>query len=90
MEKVPQKLEKTRAEMYAHAPISKFGERKPDFSTMGRKIKNQFKNVREVVVVEACRTPYGRFGGALKDFTAPELGALAIKEVIRRTGSKGI
>ena len=88
MEKVPQKLEKTRAEMYAHAPISKFGERKPDFSTMGRKIKNQFKNVREVVVVEACRTPYGRFGGALKDFTAPELGALAIKEVIRRTNGK--
>jgi acetyl-CoA C-acetyltransferase len=88
MEKVPQKLEKTRAEMYAHAPISKFGERKPDFSTMGRKIKNQFKNVREVVVVEACRTPYGRFGGALKDFTAPELGALAIKEVLRRTNGK--
>ena len=88
MEKVPQKLEKTRAEMYAHAPISKFGERKPDFSTMGRKIKSQFKNVREVVVVEACRTPYGRFGGALKDFTAPELGALAIKEVIRRTNGK--
>ena len=88
MEKVPQKLAKTRAEMYAHAPISKFGERKPDFSTMGRKIKNQFKNVREVVVVEACRTPYGRFGGALKDFTAPELGALAIKEVIRRTNGK--
>ena len=88
MEKVPQKLDKTRAEMYAHAPISKFGERKPDFSTMGRKIKSQFKNVREVVVVEACRTPYGRFGGALKDFTAPELGALAIKEVIRRTKGK--
>jgi acetyl-CoA C-acetyltransferase len=88
MEKVPQKLEKTRAEMYAHAPISKLGERKPDFSTMGRKIKSQFKAVREVVVVEACRTPYGRFGGALKDFTAPELGALAIKEVIRRTNGK--
>jgi acetyl-CoA C-acetyltransferase len=88
MEKVPQKLEKTRAEMYANAPIAKFGERKPDFSTMGRKIKNQFKNVREVVVIEACRTPYGRFGGALKDFTAPDLGALAIKEVIRRTNGK--
>jgi len=88
MEKVPQKLEKTRAEMYAHAPVAKFGERKPDFSTMGRKIKNQYRNVREVVVVEACRTPYGRFGGALKDFTAPELGALAIKEVLRRTNGK--
>jgi len=88
MEKVPQKLEKTRAEMYAHAPIAKYGERKPDFSTMGRKYKNQYRNFREVFVIEACRTPYGRFGGGLKDFTAPELGALAIKEVIRRTNGK--
>jgi acetyl-CoA C-acetyltransferase len=88
MEKVPQKLEKTRAQMYENAPIAKLGERKPDFATMGRKIKNQYRNVREVVVVEACRTPYGRFGGALKDFTAPELGALAIKEVVRRTNGK--
>ncbi len=43
MDKVPQKLEKTRAEMYANAPIAKFGQRKPDFSTMGRKIKNQYR-----------------------------------------------
>jgi acetyl-CoA C-acetyltransferase len=88
MEKVPQRLDKTRAEMYADAPIAKFGERKPDFTTMGRKIKNQYRNFREVVVVEACRTPYGRFGGALKDLSAPELGALAIKEAIRRTNGK--
>ena len=39
-------------------------------------------------MVEACRTPYGRFDGALKGFTAPELGALAIKEVLRRTNGK--
>lgn len=88
MEKVPQKLEKTRAEMYVNAPIAKFGERKPEFSTMGRRFKNQYRKFREVVVIEACRTPYGRFGGGLKDFTAPELGALAIKEVIRRTNGK--
>ena len=88
MERVPQKLEKTRKGMYANAHIAKFGERKPDFSTMGRKIKNQYRNFREVVVVEACRTPYGRFGGVLKDFTAMELGALAIKEVLRRTNGK--
>lgn len=88
MEKVPQKLDKTRAAYYADAKIAKYGERKPDFSTMGRKIKNQSKNLREVVCVEACRTPYGVFGGSLKDFSAPELGALAIKEVIRRTNGK--
>ena len=88
MERVPQKLDKTRAEIYKDAPIAKFGERKPDFSTMGRKIKNQYKNFREVVCVEACRTPYGVFGGALRGFDAPQLGALAIKECLRRTNGK--
>ena len=68
MEKIPQKLDKTRSEIYADARIAKVGERQPDFSGMGRKIKNQSRNFREVVVVEACRTPYGRFGGALRDF----------------------
>jgi len=88
MEKIPQKLDKKKSEIYANAPIAKYGERKPDFSTMGRKIKNPHKKFREVVCVEACRTPYGRSGGALKDFSAMELGALAIKEVLRRTNGK--
>ncbi|MDD5234370.1 MAG: thiolase family protein [Syntrophales bacterium] len=88
MKKVPQKLDRKKSEVYANAPIAKFGERKPDFSGMGRKIGNQFKKFREVVCVEACRTPYGTFGGSLKNFAAVELGALAIKEVIRRTEGK--
>ena len=89
MEKVPQKLDKTRKEYYQGAPIAKFGQRKPDYSGMGKRIKNAFKGLREVVCVEACRTPYGVFGGALKGFDAPQLGALAIKECLRRTGGKG-
>ena len=88
MKKVPQKLDKTRATFYKDAPIAKFGERKPPTTGMGRKIKNQFKNFRDVVCVEACRTPYGVFGGALRGFDAPQLGALAIKECIRRTNGK--
>ena len=88
MSKVPQKLERKKSEIYKDAPIAKFGERKPDFTTMGRKIKNPHKKFREVVCVEACRTPYGRSGGALKDFSAMELGALAIKEVLSRTCGK--
>ncbi len=88
MEKVPQKLDKTRATFYAGAKITGFGERKPDYSGMGKKIKGQFKKFREVVCVEACRTPYGTFGGSLKGFDAPQLGALAIKECLRRTGGK--
>lgn len=39
-----------------------------------------------VVVVSKARLPMGRFGGSLKDFSAPELGAMAIKAVVDRAG----
>jgi acetyl-CoA C-acetyltransferase len=38
------------------------------------------------VIVSAARTPTGRFLGALKTLTAPELGAIAIREAVRRAG----
>src|SRR3954467_2929924 len=38
------------------------------------------------VILSACRTPIGSFGGALKDFSAVDLGAIVIKEAIRRAG----
>ncbi|MDP4127054.1 MAG: acetyl-CoA C-acyltransferase, partial [Bacillota bacterium] len=60
MSKVTQKLELTRKNYYKDAKISAYGERKPDYSTMGRKIDNTFAKQREVVCVEACRTPYGK------------------------------
>ena len=41
--------------------------------------------MREAVIVEACRTPIGRYGGALKEVRPDDLGAAAIKEVVRRT-----
>ncbi|HNT57902.1 MAG TPA: acetyl-CoA C-acyltransferase [Syntrophales bacterium] len=88
MEKVPQKLDRKRAEVYKDAPVAKFGERKPDYSGMGKKVKNVYKGFREVVCVSACRTPYGRFGGGLASFDAAELGALAIKECLRRVSPK--
>ena len=84
MKKTPQRLKRKKAEIYAGAKPAKFGQRKPDFSTMGRKMKNPHAQFREVVCVGACRTPYGRMGGALKEFTAMELGALAISEVLQR------
>lgn len=40
----------------------------------------------EVVIVSACRTPVAKFQGSLSTFRAPELGALAIKEALRRAG----
>ena len=42
--------------------------------------------MREAVIVSAVRTPTGKFLGALKGFTAPELGALVVREAIRRAG----
>jgi acetyl-CoA C-acetyltransferase len=43
---------------------------------------------REVVIVGAARTPIGAFQGALSSFTAPQLGALAIKAALERAGVK--
>ena len=42
------------------------------------------------VIISACRTPIGSFGGALKDFSAADLGAIVIKEAIRRADVKPI
>ena len=40
----------------------------------------------EVVILSACRTPIGAFGGALKDLSAVDLGAIVIREAIARAG----
>jgi acetyl-CoA C-acetyltransferase len=42
--------------------------------------------VRESVIVSAVRTPTGKFLGALKSFTAPQLGACVVREAVRRAG----
>ncbi len=42
--------------------------------------------MREVVIVSAARTPIGNYGGTLKDNTAVALGAIAVKEAIKRAG----
>ena len=42
----------------------------------------------KAVIVGAARTPIGKFLGGLKGLTAPELGAIAIKEVVGRAGLK--
>lgn len=42
--------------------------------------------MQESVIVSAVRTPTGKFLGALKEFTAPELGAMVVREAVRRAG----
>ena len=40
--------------------------------------------MKDVVIVSACRTPIAKFQGGLSAFRAPDLGALAIQEALRR------
>jgi acetyl-CoA C-acetyltransferase len=42
--------------------------------------------MRDVVIVSAVRTPIGKFLGALKEFSAPQLGAIVVREAVRRAG----
>jgi acetyl-CoA C-acetyltransferase len=42
--------------------------------------------MRETVIVSAVRTPTGKFLGGLKDFKATELGALVVREAVKRAG----
>lgn len=44
--------------------------------------------MRETVIVSAARTPIGKLGGALKNFTAVDLGSIAIKEAVERAEIK--
>src|SRR5439155_26664355 len=40
----------------------------------------------DIAIVSGARTPFGRYCGKLKDFTAQELGAIAAKCAIQRAG----
>jgi acetyl-CoA C-acetyltransferase len=42
--------------------------------------------MRDSVIVSAVRTPTGKFLGSLKDFSAPQLGAIVVREAVRRAG----
>ena len=43
-------------------------------------------SLEDVVIVSAVRTPVGKFQGSLSDFTAPQLGAIVVREVVKRAG----
>jgi acetyl-CoA C-acetyltransferase len=40
--------------------------------------------MKEAVIVSGTRTPVGKFGGGLKDLSAPKIGAIAVREAVRR------
>lgn len=45
--------------------------------------------MKEIVIVSAARTPFGKFGGGLKTLKASDLGGLAICEALKRAGITG-
>lgn len=45
--------------------------------------------MRKTVIVSGARTPFGKFGGALRALTAVKLGGIAIKEALSRAGLDG-
>ena len=46
---------------------------------------NNYPNEREAVILSAARTPVGRFMGQLSGISAPDLGALAVREALARS-----
>lgn len=44
--------------------------------------------MKEIVIVSGVRTAQGKFSGALKSFSAPQLGGIVIKEAVKKAGVK--
>src|SRR5215471_157362 len=44
--------------------------------------------LRTVFIVDAVRTPIGRYGGALAELRPDDLGAIVIREIVRRTAAE--
>ncbi len=45
--------------------------------------------LNDVVIISACRTAMGSFGGTLKDITSYDLGAVVVKEALKRASISG-
>jgi acetyl-CoA C-acetyltransferase len=54
--------------------------------TVEDEFMGNYGNSNDVVIVEAVRTPFGRFDGILKTTLSMDLGVMVLKEIIRRTG----
>src|SRR3954468_13517301 len=45
-------------------------------------------SIKQPVIISATRTPVGKFLGSLKNFSAPALGAIVVREAVKRAGVK--
>ena len=50
--------------------------------------QSRMSSIKEAVIISAVRTPVGKFLGALKSFKATDLGAIVVREAVKRAGVK--
>src|SRR5262245_23594167 len=74
-----------RAPRYRATPRVSAGTGRRPIDRRPRRI-GQGVAMREAMIVSAVRTPTGKFLGGLKDLKAPQLGALVVREAVRRAG----
>ena len=43
-------------------------------------------NLKDIVIVSGVRLPVGSYGGSLKDVSAIDMGAMVVKEAVKRAG----
>src|SRR5258708_39830887 len=49
-------------------------------------VSNNGKHADDIVIVGAARTPQGKFGGQLQPLSAVQLGTVAVKAAVERSG----
>jgi acetyl-CoA C-acetyltransferase len=49
-------------------------------------LREEGGTMKEIVIISAVRTPVGKFQGALKSMTAPQIGALVVRAAVERAG----
>jgi len=68
--------------------VKKRYRRAADRRAGARNIQLDMAQHTDAVILSACRTPIGTFGGVFKELTAVDLGAIVIREAIARAGVK--
>ncbi|MBA3672090.1 MAG: acetyl-CoA C-acetyltransferase, partial [Gemmatimonadaceae bacterium] len=75
-----------RASLYRIAPPHSFPRHRSPPREITREPESVPDSSRIPVIVSAARTPVGKFLGALSSLSAPELGAIAIRAALERSG----
>src|SRR5712691_13415074 len=52
---------------------------------MVRAPRSGSRHMKDIVIIDGARTPFGTYGGALRDTSATDLGVVAAKEALKRS-----